>query len=154
MQSTISKVDKQDFDPERSYKVSILVFILTGMDCITPLLEYVHTTELQVPDVESCKCQKNLIIRYRIKDEWRQLLGFTDWESEGGYCSVQVLESHAHAAFQAMDRNGDGYIDKVECQDYLNEKGASGGLLANMMLIIDENSDGKISIDELKDFLQ
>ncbi len=137
-------------EPDKLYTVAIYQFLLTGLNVIEPLLSYVQQN-VAVPDLEVCRPVKDIIMETCIKDAWRQLVGYEQFDVDGdGDISADELEAGVDRAVAGMDTNNDGRISKSELAAYLTEKGSSHALLQKMIDILDVDCDGEISRAELK----
>lgn len=147
----IVSINNAPFDPEKVYKLGIYQFLLTGLNEIKPLLDYV-TAHCDVPSLEQCLPAKNLIIEACMKDAWRVLVDFEEWdENHDGQISHAELEMAIKKAFQYLDTNQDGQISPEELGAALAERTGSTnkGLLNMMFESLDTNNDGMVSMDEL-----
>ena len=52
------------------------------------------------------------------------------------------------AIFQALDLNGNGFLEKSELEGYLNLRGFSQKESDELFMVADVNKDGKISVKE------
>ena len=129
--------------------MGIYQFLLTGLNEIKPLLDYINVHS-KVPPLEQCLPAKNLIVETCMKDAWRTLVNFDEWDSnrDGEICH-QELEEGVKKAFAYLDKNQDGQISPEELQAALAERtgNADKGLLNMMFKAIDANNDGMVSMD-------
>lgn len=63
-----------------------------------------------------------------------------------------INESNLKSAFEAFDRDNDGYLDKREMKMVLSE--ANDAYLKELLILLDENGDGKINFKEFSYFMQ
>lgn len=147
----IVSINHAAFDPEKIYNLGIYQFLLTGLNEIKPLLDYVNSYG-SVPSLEECLPAKNLILEVCMKNAWRSLVNFQEWDSDGdGNISKMELEQAVNKAFKFLDTNQDGYISPQELQAALAEKTANAdcGLINMMFSTLDTNNDGMVSMEEL-----
>lgn len=144
----ILKINNKPFDSEHIYKVGIYQLLLTGLDEVKPLLDYVNARG-KVPSLEQCIPGKNLIVEACMKDRWRALVNF--WTLDNREISPTELEAAIKKAFEFLDSNQDGYISPEELRAALIEKtGNPHNCLIDMMFqSLDINDDGFVSMDEL-----
>lgn len=144
----IVKVNGKDFDPEKIYTVATYQFLLTGLNVIEPLMSYV-TENVKVPDVESCRPVKDLVIELCMKDEWRKLIGFDGFDADGdGDVSHEELAAGIKKAVGEMDKNGDGMISKEELESFMKAKGGNLTLVEQLIKTLDTDGDGHVSLEE------
>lgn len=147
----IVSINHKPFDPQKMYNVGIYQFLLTGLNEIKPLLDYINTYS-SVPSLEQCLPGKNLILEACMKDAWRMLVNFEEWDSDGdGNISKAELEEAVKKAFAYLDLNQDGYISPPELQS-ANAKitGNQDRSLINMMFeTLDVDGNGMVSMEEL-----
>ena len=104
----IQSVGGAPFDPERIYTVAIYHHLLTGLNVIEPLMSYV-TANVTVPDVESCRPVKDLVLEQCMKDEWRRLIAFDGFDTDGdGSVTLDELRTGIEKVARSMDANADG----------------------------------------------
>ncbi|MDJ0519331.1 MAG: hypothetical protein QNJ74_24750 [Trichodesmium sp. MO_231.B1] len=130
----IVSINHAPFDPNKMYKLGIYQFLLTGLNEIKPLLDYMNAHG-KVPPLEQCLPAKNLIVETCMKDAWRILVNFDEWDSNhDGQISHTELEAAVKKAFAYLDKNQDGQISPAELQAVLAQRtgNANKGLL-NMM---------------------
>lgn len=115
------------------------------------ILDYTNT-HIKIPSLEQCLPAKNLIVETCMKDAWRILVNFDEWDSnQDGIISHTELEEAVKKAFAYLDTNQDGQISPEELQAALVKKTgrADHGLLNMMFKSLDANNDGMVSMDEL-----
>ncbi len=147
----IVSINHAPFDPEKIYNVAIYQFLLTGLNEIKPLLDYVNT-QGSIPSLEQCIPGKNLILEACMKDAWRTLVNFEEWDSNGdGNISKSELEQAVKKAFAFLDQNQDGHISPTELQTAIIEKTGNRdhGLINMMFEMLDADNDGMVSMEEL-----
>ena len=147
----IVSINHEAFDPNKMYNVGIYQFLLTGLNEIKPLLDYINAYS-KVPPLEQCLPAKNLIVETCMKDAWRILVNFDEWDSNhDGQISHTELEQAVKKAFAYLDKNQDGQISPTELQEVLAQRtgNADNGLLNMMFKSLDANNDGMVSMDEL-----
>jgi len=145
----IQTVKGQPFDPERIYNVAIYHHLLTGLNIIEPLMTYVNA-EVKVPDLEQCRPVKDIVLEICMKDEWRRLVGFTQFDADGdGDISGEELKAGVDKVLGAMDKNGDGLISKEELTEHVVKLGGQMALVEQLIKTIDADGDGCISKEEL-----
>ena len=147
----IVSINGEPFDPEKVYNLGIYQFLLTGLNEIKPLVDYVNTRG-QIPSLEQCLPAKNLIVETCMKDAWRILVNFEEWDSNcDGEISHTELEAAVKNAFAYLDTNQDGQISPAELEAALAERTGSTdkGLLNMMFQSLDANNDGMVSMEEL-----
>ncbi|MEL6461035.1 MAG: metallophosphoesterase [Cyanobacteria bacterium J06621_15] len=144
----IVKINNKPFDSQHMYKLGIYQFLLTGLDEVKPLVDYIDARG-SVPSLEQCIPGKNLIVEACMKDRWRTLVNF--WNLENREISSTELEAAIKKAFEFLDSNQDGYISPEELHAALIEKtGNPHNCLIDMMFqSLDINDDGLVSMDEL-----
>lgn len=76
----ITSINHATFDAQKLYNVGIYQFLLTGMNEIKPLLDYVNTNGIS-PPLEQCIPAKNLIMESCMKDAWRMVVNYDEWDS-------------------------------------------------------------------------
>jgi 2',3'-cyclic-nucleotide 2'-phosphodiesterase (5'-nucleotidase family) len=147
----IVSINYMPFDIRKMYKLGIYQFLLTGLDEIKPIVDYVNAN-CNIPPLEQCIPAKNLIVETCMKDAWRILVNFDEWDTNrDGQISKIELEQAVKKAFVYLDKNQDGQISPAELQQALAERtGNAGNGLINMMFkSLDVNNDGMVSMDEL-----
>ncbi|GEM_PF-6892194 len=147
----ILSINHIPFNPLHMYKVGIYQFLLTGLDEIEPLVDYINTHG-GAPPLEQCIPGKNLIVEVCMKDAWRNLINFEEWDSNrDGKISKAELQQGINKAFEFLDRDGDQFISPSELRAALLEKtgNADNGLIDMMFQSLDVNDDGMISMDEI-----
>ncbi len=147
----IVSINNAPFDPNKMYNLGIYQFLLTGLNEIKPLVDYINAHG-KVPPLEQCLPAKNLIVETCMKDAWRILVNFDEWDSNrDGQISHTELEVAIKKAFAYLDKNQDGQISPAELQAVLAERtgNADNGLLNMMFKSLDANNDGMVSMDEL-----
>lgn len=150
------KVNQEPLDPSRDYVVSVLVYLLTGMDRVPPLVDWA-SSNLQIPDIEACKPQKELIMSWCVKLAWRKLLSFDRFDKDhDGHLTASDLRGFLENATQKVDKNSDGYMDKDECLNFLNKSGIQSGFLSKMVNVLDSHNghqDGMIALSDLAKYI-
>lgn len=151
----IVSVGGEPFDPERSYSVVIYQFLLSGLNVIDPLMDYVNKQPAGfVPDVEACRPVKDVVIEACMKDEWRRLIGFDKMDADGdGSVTVEELRKGIASMVQEMDHNGDGQVSKEELATYVAAKSGNVALVEQLVKALDRNGDGQISKQEFEDLV-
>ncbi len=147
----IVSINHAPFDPEKIYNLGIYQFLLTGLNEIKPLLDYVNTHG-SVPSLEQCLPGKNLIVEACMKDAWRTLVHFEEWDSDGdGNISKTELEQAVKKAFAYLDQNQNGYISPSELQAALAKitGNPTRGLINMMFEALDADGNGMVSMEEL-----
>ncbi len=150
-QLKIISIDQSPFEPDKLYRLGIYQFLLTGMNEVKPLLEYV-CAHGGAPSLEQCLPAKNLIMESCMKDAWRTLVDFDEWDANGdGQISRTELEQAVRNAFTVLDRNQDGHISPAELQAALTERTGCThkGLISMMFETLDADGDGMVSMLEL-----
>ncbi|AFY58913.1 5'-nucleotidase/2',3'-cyclic phosphodiesterase-like hydrolase [Rivularia sp. PCC 7116] len=148
--SQIVSINHTPFNPHTLYKVGIYQYLLTGLNDINPLLDYINA-DGKVPSLEQCIPAKNLIVEACMKDNWRNLINVQELKNNNGEFSQTELEQGIKKVFDFLDCNGDGYISPFELRRALIQKtGNPNNCLIDMMFqSIDINDDGMISMEEL-----
>ncbi|MEM6754471.1 MAG: EF-hand domain-containing protein, partial [Cyanobacteria bacterium P01_C01_bin.38] len=147
----IIKINGKPFDSQHMYKVGIYQYLLTGLDEVKPLVNYVNARG-SVPSLEQCIPGKNLIVEACMKDKWRALVNFQEWDSnDNGKISSAELEQAIKKAFESLDSDRDGYISPEELRAALIEKtrNPNNCLIDMMFQSLDINNDDMVSMDEL-----
>jgi hypothetical protein len=147
----IVSINHAPFDPQKMYTLGIYQFLLTGLNEIKPLLDYVNANG-GPPSLEQCLPGKNLIMESCMKDAWRHLVNYEDWDADGdGEITKQEVEQAVKKAFAFLDQNQDGFISPAELQAALTERTGrtQKGLIGLMFEVLDANKDGKVSMEEL-----
>ncbi len=147
----IVSINRAPFDPQKIYTLGIVQVLLTGLDEIKPLVDYVKANG-GAPSLEQCLPGKNLIVESCMKDAWRLLIDSKEWDAnDDGQMSKEELEQGVKNAFAFLDRNQDGHISPAELEAALTEKTGSThkGLIDLMFTTLDTDADGKVSMDEL-----
>ena len=147
----IVSINHAPFDPQQMYNLDIYQFLLTGMNDIKPLQDYVNQSG-GAPPVEQCLPAKNLILESCMKDAWRTLVHFDEWDANGdGQVSKAELEVAIKKAFVFLDHNQDGYISPNELQAALTKHTGrtQKGLISMMFETLDADRDGQVSMAEL-----
>jgi len=145
---TIVSVGGEPFDPEKIYQVAIYHHLLTGLNIIEPLYSYVREN-VKIPDIEQCRPVKDMVLETCIKDEWRRLIGFDQFDADGdGDVSAEELREGIAKAITHMDLNGDGLVSKAELKAHMQKKGGSLALVEQLISTLDTDGDGQISKDE------
>lgn len=141
-------VNNQPLDPEKTYRVSIISALLKGMNVIEPLYSWTQAN-IKIPDDESCRPAKDIIVEVCMKDTWRKLLGYDKWDSDGdGSISSEELDRALDDCLSHIDVDRDGFIDEAELRAFVDAKGLQSGLIALLIQSLDSSSDGKLSRDE------
>jgi len=145
----IQTIKGEPFDPERKYNVAIYHHLLTGLNVIEPLMTYV-IAEVKVPDLEQCRPVKDIVLEICMKDEWRRLVGFSQFDADGdGDVSVDELKAGVDKVINQVDKNGDGLISKEELAVHVQKMGGQLALVEQLIKSIDADGDGCISKEEL-----
>ena len=147
----IVSINGAPFDPQKMYSLSIVQLLLTGLDEIKPLLDYVNANG-GAPPLEQCLPGKNLIMESCMKDAWRVLVNYEQWDADkDGEITREELQQAVKNAFAFLDKNQDGHISPAELQTALAERtGRSNkGLIGLMFETLDADKDGMVSMDEL-----
>ncbi|NEP01353.1 MAG: bifunctional metallophosphatase/5'-nucleotidase [Symploca sp. SIO2E9] len=147
----ITSINNAPFDSQKLYTVGIYQFLLTGMNEIKPLLDYVNAHGGS-PPLEQCLPAKNLIMESCMKDAWRVLVNYDEWDSnKDGQISREELRHSVKKAFTFLDKNQDGQISPAELQTVLVERTGrtNKGLVSMMFEVLDVDGDGMVSMDEL-----
>ncbi|NEO71651.1 EF-hand domain-containing protein [Moorena sp. SIO3H5] len=147
----IVSINHAPFDPQKIYSLGIYQYLLTGLNQIKPLLNYVRENG-GAPPLEQCLPGKNLIMESCMKDTWRVLVGYEQWDADGdGEITREELKQGVKNAFAFLDQNQDGYISPAEVQGALVERTGSTqkGLISLMFEVLDVDKDGMVSMDEL-----
>ncbi|MBE9065657.1 EF-hand domain-containing protein [Leptolyngbya cf. ectocarpi LEGE 11479] len=147
----IVSINHSPFDAQKIYSLGIYQFLLTGMNEIKPLLDYVNANG-GAPTIEQCLPAKNLILESCMKDAWRTLVNFEQWDTNNdGQISKAELEEAVKQAFVSLDHNQDGYVSPIELQTALVERTgrAQKGLISMMFKTLDTDGDGQVSMAEL-----
>jgi len=138
------------FDPEKIYTVAIYQFLLTGLNVIEPLMSYVNE-HVKVPDTESCRPVKDVVLEVCMKDEWRRLIGFEGFDEDGdGQVTADELRAGLTKTMSKLDANGDGLISKEELTDYVHKMEGNVALVEQLIQSVDADGDGYVSLSELE----
>jgi len=144
----IVSVGGEPFDLEKIYSVAIYHHLLSGLNVIQPLMDYV-TANVTVPDLEACRPVKDLVLEVMVKDEWRRLVGFAQFDADGdGSISGDELRAGIDKVISSMDKNGDGHISKAELETYMHGNDGNLQFIEQMVQMLDADGDGQISKDE------
>ncbi|NEO09088.1 MULTISPECIES: EF-hand domain-containing protein [unclassified Moorena] len=147
----IVSINHAPFDPQKIYTLSIVQFLLRGLDQIKPLVDYVNANG-GAPPLEQCLPGQNLIVESCMKDAWRVLINYEEWDADGdGKMTTEELKQGFKNAFAFLDQNQDGYISPAEVQGALAERTGSTQkeLISLMFEVLDVDKDGMVSMDEL-----
>ena len=147
----IVSINHAPFDPNKIYTLGIYQFLLTGLNEIKPLLEYVNAHG-GAPSLEQCIPGKNLIMESCMKDAWRILIDYDQWDADGdGEITREELQQGVKKAFAFLDQNQDGQISPAELKTALTEKTGRThkGLINLMFEVLDADKDGMVSMKEL-----
>ncbi|NEP49115.1 MAG: bifunctional metallophosphatase/5'-nucleotidase [Moorea sp. SIO3C2] len=147
----IVSINHAPFDPQKIYTLGIYQPLLTGFDSIKPLVDYANANG-GAPPLDQCLPAQNLIVESCMKDAWRVLVGYEEWDADGdGEITTEELKQGVKNAFAFLDQNQDGYISPAELGAALAErKGRTQkGLITLMFEVLDVNKDGMVSMDEL-----
>ena len=147
----IVSINHAPFDPQKMYTLGIYQFLLTGLNEIKPLLDYVNANG-GAPPLEQCLPGKNLIMESSMKDAWRVLINYEEWDADGdGEITREELKQGVKNAFAFLDQNQDGYISPPELRAALAERTGrtQKGLISLMFEVLDVDKDGMVSMDEL-----
>lgn len=147
----IVSINHAPFDPQKIYTLGIYQFLLTGLNEIKPLLDYVNANG-GPPPLEQCLPGKNLIMESCMKDAWRTLVNYQEWDTDkDGEITKEELEQAVKNAFAFLDKNQDGHISPAELKAALTERTGrtSKGLIGLMFEVLDTDKDGMVSMDEL-----
>ena len=78
---------------------------------------------MQVPAEESCRPVKDIVLELCMKDEWRRLIGFDSFDSDGdGQVSQAELLAGVGKLIAALDKNGDGMVSREELHALVVER--------------------------------
>lgn len=147
------KIDGKVVVPDRLYKVAIIVHLLTGMDSIKPLTDYVAESKLKIPHVECCKPSKQVVMTVCMRDQWRKFLGYDATKPETHErISPDELNVRTHQVLKTLDENADGRVSKEECVKFLKSRGSY--LVAPMIAALDADGDGRISAHDFASLVQ
>ncbi|NER19429.1 MAG: bifunctional metallophosphatase/5'-nucleotidase [Symploca sp. SIO1C2] len=147
----ITSINHAPFDPQKLYNVGIYQFLLTGMNEIKSLLYYVNANG-GAPPLEQCLPAKNLIMESCMKDAWRVIVNYDEWDSnDDGQISKEELGKALKKSFAFLDKNQDGQISPEELQSALAQRTGRNnkGLVSMMFETLDADGDGMVSMDEL-----
>ncbi|NEQ16557.1 MAG: bifunctional metallophosphatase/5'-nucleotidase, partial [Moorea sp. SIO3E2] len=147
----IVSINHAPFDPQKIYNLSIVQFLLRGLDQIKPLVDYVNANG-GAPPLEQCLPGQNLIVESCMKDAWRVLVDYEQWDADGdGEITREELKQGVKNAFAFLDQNQDGYISPAELRAALAERTGrtQKGLITLMFEVLDVDKDGMVSMDEL-----
>lgn len=147
----IVSINHAPFDPQKIYTLSIVQFLLRGLDQIKTLVDYVKANG-GVPPLEQCLPGQNLIVESCMKDAWRVLVDYEEWDTDGdGEITREELKQGVKNAFAFLDQNQDGHISPAELQAALTERTGRShqGLISLMFEVLDADQDGMVSMDEL-----
>ncbi|NES20072.1 MAG: bifunctional metallophosphatase/5'-nucleotidase [Symploca sp. SIO3E6] len=147
----ITSINQAPFEPQKLYNVGIYQFLLTGMNEIKSLLYYVNAN-CSIPPLEQCLPAKNLIMESCMKDAWRVIVNYDEWDSnDDGQISKEELGEALKKSFASLDKNQDGQISPEELQSALAQRTGrtNKGLVSMMFETLDADGDGMVSMDEL-----
>lgn len=140
------EVDSKPFEPGKTYTVAILVHLLSGMDNVAPLVDYVRSSGLHVPGTECCTPSKHSVLKACMRDAWRQLLGLDPWNARHPQRVPQAeVRQRIGEIFRQMDSNKDGWVSREECATFLSSKKVP--LVTRMFEELDVHTDGRISLE-------
>ncbi len=147
----IVSINHAPFDPPQIYTLGIYQFLLAGLNEIKSLLDYVNANG-GAPPLEQCLPSKNLILESCIKDAWRVLINYEEWDADGdGEITREELKQGVKNAFAFLDQNQDGQISPEELKAALAQQTGrtNKGLISLMFEVLDADKDGMVSMDEL-----
>ena len=146
----IVSIGGKPFEPEKLYHVAIYHHLLTGLNVIEPLMSYV-TEHVTVPDAEACRPVKDIVLELCMKDEWRRLIGYAQFDADGdGDISQTELHAGIDRAVSKMDTDGDGMVSRDELRQMVVSVGGSTALIEQLIKTLDTNNDGFVDREEFK----
>ena len=106
------------------------------------------TANVKVPDAESCRLCKNIVIETAMKDEWRRLLDFQSFDLDGdGKVEVSELRVGVDKLFASATKHG--MLSMEEITALIKSRQGHLSLVEQLVKTLDANGDGFISIDEM-----
>jgi len=151
-------INNQPFEPDKLYKVAIYQFLLTGLNNIEPLMNYVSSSGMVVPDAEGCPQGKNLVISVCMKDAWRELVGLSEeacHKSTAAEINSSLDEHFKEVAYNSdidpTSKRGAAVgalqIDQQHLVKFVEKKGMrkNSVMLAEMIKSLDVDHDGMIN---------
>lgn len=125
----VTHINGQPLDPDKIYEVACLYEPLVGMDNITPLVDYCKAHPKEMPDPDSGRSSKEIIVSYFAKRMW--------WD---------ILKNSDHT-FCSIDDDGNGWLSMDELQVVVTKthgQDVASLVVENLFLIADKSCQGKI----------
>jgi Ca2+-binding EF-hand superfamily protein len=119
-----------------------------GLNVIEPLMAYV-SAHVAVPSEESCRPVKDIVLEACMKDEWRRLVGFSQFDADGdGELTADELRAGLGKVFSEIDIDGNGRVSREELANFVGRAGGHASLLPQLIIALDANGDGMIDRGE------
>lgn len=127
---TVTEVNGQPFDPNKTYRVSTYQFLLAGMGNLEPLKSHCQATG-NIPGLECCLGIKNYFIETCMRQAWLQILGYQNIHQ---VVSAEEFEANLERVFETMDLNQNGTLNAEEIHTFLDKSGVVSSRLVNFLI--------------------
>jgi len=149
-------INKQPFQPEKMYTVTIYHVLVVGMNEVQPMLSYIQDSGMTVPSIDDTIPAKQLVVEACMREQWLRLAA-----------EIRVLPASRHASqdgiverlFSQLDKNRDGWVSKQELAEYLSKRDCAltqrpcEQLLTWLISTLDTDQDGYISKQDLRSLM-
>ena len=144
----IESINGAPFKRDKVYRVATDRVLLMGLNVIEPLMAYV-SVHVAVPSEESCRPVKDIVLEACMKDEWRRLVGYPQFDADGdGELTADELRAGLGKVFSEIDVDGNGRVSREELAKFVGRAGGHASLLPQLIMALDANGDGMIDRGE------